>query len=315
MKTLMTSFFSSWRFPTFVIAVVVGYEFLLLALLLQPSGGEFAVEFRTSCFGYDPVTGVVEWIVVFTTFTVPLIVVLVVSISWWRELAAALKIRRKAMAGYLIMGFAIAFAVGTALAAVSGSTDSGELPFPTEALRTEHQAPEFELKDHTGDTVRLRDLRGRVVLVTAIFSKCGYSCPIILSDLQDAVAALTSEELDDLRVAVITLDPENDTPEVLANVAAARGFTSPPFHLLSGEPATVERVLDDFAFPRSRDAETGFINHANLFILVDREGGVAYRFAPGKRQQSWLGSALRLLLADREAEYLKSGTGQDLEME
>jgi protein SCO1/2 len=299
-KTLVTSFFSSWRFPTFVIAVVVGYEFLLFALLLLPSGGEFAVEFRTSCFGYDPVTGVVEWIVVFTTFTVPLIVVLVVSISWWRELAAALKIRRKAVAGYLVMGFAIAVAVGTALAAVSGSTDFSELPFPTEALRTEHRAPEFELKDHMGDTVRLTDLRGRVVLVTAIFSKCGYSCPIILRDLQDSIAALTPEQLDDLRIAVITLDPENDTPEVLAKVAAARGFTSPPFHLLSGEPATVERVLDDLAFPRSRDADTGAIDHANLFILIDRQGRVAYRFTLDDRRQLWLVAALRLMLNERK---------------
>jgi cytochrome oxidase Cu insertion factor (SCO1/SenC/PrrC family) len=44
-----------------------------------------------------------------------------------------------------------------------------------------------------------------------------------LRDVQDAVAALTPEQLDELRIVVITLDPENDTPEVLANVAAARG--------------------------------------------------------------------------------------------
>ena len=120
--------------------------------------------------------------------------------------------------------------------------------------------------------------------------------------LQDAVAALPPEQLDDLRIAVITLDPENDTPEVLANVAAARGFTSPPFHLLSGEPATVERILDDFAVPRSRDADTGFIDHANLFILIDREGRVAYRFTLGERRQTWLGSALRLLLGEGKSD-------------
>ena len=95
------------------------------------------------------------------------------------------------------------------------------------------------------------------------------------------------------------LDPKNDTPEVLANVATARGFTSPPFHLLSGEPATVEKILDDFAVPRSRDADTGFINHANLFIFIDRKGRFAYRFTLGERQKRWLGSALRQLLGEK----------------
>ena len=299
MKTLATSFFLSWRFPTFVIAVVVGYEFLLLVLLLLPRGTEFAEEFRTSCFGYDPATGMVAWIVVFTTFTVPLIVVLVVSISWWRELSSALQTRRQVVAGYVVTGFVVALAIGATMTAASGSPETGEMPFPVEALRTRFDVPEFELKDHTGHTVRLADLRGQVVLVTAIFSRCGYSCPIIMNNVQNAVAALTPEQLDDLRIVVITLDPENDTPEVLADFASARGFTSPPFHFLSGEPATVERVLDDFAVPRSRDAGTGFIDHANLFILVDREGRVAYRFTPDERQQRWLGSALRLLIGEK----------------
>lgn len=302
MKALVTSFFSSWRFPTFVIAVVVGFEFGLLALLLLPSSAKFAEEFRTSCFGFDPKTGMVAWIVVFTTFMVPLIVALVVSISWWRELGAALQTRRPAVAGYVGMGFAVALSIGATLAAVSGPAETGELPFPAEVLRTEFRPPEFELKDHTGRPVRITDFRGSVVLVTAIFSRCGYSCPMILGDLQDEIAALTPEQLEDLRIVVITLDPENDTPEVLANVAAARGFSSPPFHLLTGDPATVERVLDDFAVQRSRDAKTGLIDHASLFILVDREGRVAYRFTLDERRQRWLGSALRLLLGERKPE-------------
>jgi protein SCO1/2 len=121
-----------------------------------------------------------------------------------------------------------------------------------------------------------------------------------LRDVQKAVSALPPEQLDNLRIAVITLDPENDTPEVLANVAAARGFTSPPFHLLTGEPATVERILDNFAVPRFRNADTGLIDHANLFILIDQEGRIAYRFSPDERQQHWLGEALRQLIDERK---------------
>jgi protein SCO1 len=49
---------------------------------------------------------------------------------------------------------------------------------------------------------------------------------------------------------------------------------------------------------RVRNAETGLIDHANLFLVIDRQGRVAYRFTLGDRQEQWLVSALRLLLAE-----------------
>jgi protein SCO1/2 len=283
----------------FVIAIAVGYELVLLALLLLPSSSEFAEGFRTSCFGFDPDTGLVSWILVFTTFAVPFIAVLVASIVWWQELRVALQAHRQAAAGYVGLGFAFAVVIGATLPMAIGTPPISEQPLPTVALRTEFPAPAFVLNDHAGRTLQLADLRGQVVLVTAIFSRCGYSCPMILSDIQNAVETLTPEQIRDLRIAVITLDPENDTPDVLAAVADARDFASPPYHLLTGEPTTVENVLDDFAIPRVRDAETGFIDHANLVFLIDREGLIAFRFTLEERHKSWLGSALRLLLGER----------------
>lgn len=286
----------------FAVAAVIGYELALLALLLLPSGSDFAEEFRRSCFGYDPASGMVSTIVVSTTLIVPLIVLLIASIVWSRELASALQARRRVAAGYAGLGLAAALVSVATLTTASGLAGTDEQPFPADALRTKFQAPEFELIDHTGNTVRLADLQGDVVLVTAFFASCGYTCPMLLGDLKDSVATLTPEEIGDLRIAVITLDPENDTPEVLAGIAAARGFTSPPFHLLTGEPKTVERVLDDFSFPRTRDAETGLIEHSKLFFLVDREGRIAYRFTLDEEQNNWLESALKLLLAERRPE-------------
>ncbi|MNC96767.1 hypothetical protein D3C83_142260 [compost metagenome] len=61
----------------------------------------------------------------------------------------------------------------------------------------------------------------------------------------------------------------------------------------------MESTLDALGVARTRDPETGVIDHANLFVLVDRDGRVAYRFTLGERQERWLVQALRLLLAER----------------
>ena len=73
------------------------------------------------------------------------------------------------------------------------------------------------------------------------------------------------------------------------------------YHLVPGEPADVERLLDRMQIARARDPETGVISHANLFLLVDRNGRIAYRFGLGERQQRWLTSALKILLHEETA--------------
>ncbi len=97
------------------------------------------------------------------------------------------------------------------------------------------------------------------------------------------------------------MDPETDSPEVLAQLAKNHGMDAPLFRLVTGEPAEVERVLDRMEIARQRDPETGVISHANLYLLIDRQGRVAYRLGLGERQQRWLVSALRVLLREEAA--------------
>jgi len=119
-----------------------------------------------------------------------------------------------------------------------------------------------------------------------------------MAQAKAAVAALTETQRRDLTIVGITLDPENDTPERLTDMAVGQKIGAPMWNLVTGEPAKVERVLDLLSVERQRDPETGVIDHSNLFILVDREGRVAYRLTLGKQQQLWLISALQVLLAE-----------------
>jgi protein SCO1 len=121
---------------------------------------------------------------------------------------------------------------------------------------------------------------------------------MIMAQAKAAVAALTESQRRDLTVVGITLDPENDTPERLGDMARGQEVKAPLWNLVTGEPAKVERTLDLLSVARQRDPKTGVIDHSNLFILVDRAGRVAYRLTLGKQQQQWLVSALQVLLAE-----------------
>jgi protein SCO1/2 len=121
-----------------------------------------------------------------------------------------------------------------------------------------------------------------------------------MAQAKTAVAALSKEQRRDLTIVGITLDPKNDTPERLMQMARGQGVSAPLWNLVTGEPARIERILDLLSVARQRDPETGVIDHSNLFLLVDREGKVAYRLTVGKQQQLWLISALQVLLAEPE---------------
>ena len=97
------------------------------------------------------------------------------------------------------------------------------------------------------------------------------------------------------------LDPSNDSAEVLARLADGHGLQAPLYNLVTGPSHQVEGVLDDMQIARTRDPKTGIIDHANIFLLIDRNGKIAYRLGLGKRQKAWLSSALHVLLKEPRA--------------
>lgn len=294
-------FFSGGRFPAFALSFVAFYELLMLAVLVTPAGpsglGAFAEDFRIWCFGYDPATGHMNPSGAFSFLLPPAMLAIGLALLWREPLRAALA-RPLAMA--LDVG-AAALLVGVAASGfvLLGATPArGELPFPAESLRMAIRPPELRLTDQAGETVDLAALRGEVVLLTAVYASCPHTCPIILEQARSALDTLSPEERAHVHVVGVTLDPGHDTPEVLAELAAMHGLERPTYHLVTGPTAEVERVLDRMDVSRRRDPETGVIDHANVFLVVDRSGRVAYRLTIGERQQRWLVSALRVLVRE-----------------
>jgi len=289
-------------FPAFTLSLLACWEIFLIAMLLAPTGatglGAFAEDFRIWCFGYDPATGHTELAYVMSMILPQFMIGGFIAYFWWeplRELARQpWRIARSLAAAALLVG-----AAGIGFARSAGPTALGELPFPAEELRTAYDAPQFRLVDQLQQPVSLAGYEGQVVILTAVYASCPHTCPVILGQTKAAIAELSPAEREDLRVVAVTMDPEHDSPDVLRELAKRHDMQSPLYHLVTGEPAEVGRLLDRMEVARERDPATGIINHANVFLLIDREGHVAYRFGLGERQQRWLTSALRVLLHEK----------------
>ncbi len=302
MSALLHRIFASWRFPAATISLLVFYKLLMLFVLLVPASpsalGQFAEEFKTWCFGYDPATGSMEPMYVVMMLSEPVLLSGIIALIWGRPLRQVLKTPRRLLP-YPVFA-ALLMATGAfAFWGMRGNTTDGELPFPADRLRTAYEAPSFLLVDHDGKPASLADHEGQVVVLTGVYATCGYTCPMIMGQARRALAALPEDLRDEVTVLAVTLDPEKDDVAAMARMAAGQGVAAPRFRLLSGDSGQVNALLDGLGIARKRNENTGVIDHANVFLVVDRKGRIAYRFSLGERQENWLTRALEVLAQER----------------
>lgn len=295
------SFLTGPAFPAFALSLLVCWEIFLIGVLLAPASssglGAFAENFRIWCFGYDPSTGHSDVAYVMAMIAPQLMIGAFIAYFWWEPLRE-LSRQPRVIVHYLAISALLVASASVGFAVLDSQAPTGELPFPAEELRTAYDPPQFTLTNQLHETVDLSELEGNVVVLTAVYASCPHTCPAILSQAKAAIEELTAEERDGLRVIAVTMDPERDTPDVLQKLAKNHSMESPLYNFVTGAPADVERLLDRMEIARQRDPETGVISHANLFLLIDREGRVAYRLGLGERQQRWLISALKVLLLE-----------------
>lgn len=295
-------FISGWQFPVLLISIVTFLLLFMLAMLFMPdsagAASAFAEDFRVWCFGYDPATGTMEWGYVFMFLVQPFILISIIIGVWAGPLREILSQAPAKVLPYVggSLGLVIVLAAGLVGMASAPQADPETAAFPADRLRTTHATAPFALTNQLGEPVNIEELRGRVVVVTAVYASCSYTCPILLMQTKRSVDALTPAEQEDLTVIAITLDPEHDRPEILRQLMNNHGVSAPRFNALTGDPAYVNRVLDRYGFTRSRRPDSDIIDHANLILVVDRSGRIAYRFSLGPLQERWMTDALRLLL-------------------
>lgn len=110
------------------------------------------------------------------------------------------------------------------------------------AVDPPRQPFDFTLRDQFGQRVRLSDLKGRVVVLTFLYSHCPDVCPLITSNLRR-----TSELLDSRAPGVaflaVTVDPGRDTVGRLYQYSRQYGMLH-RWHFLTGDPKDLRPIWD-----------------------------------------------------------------------
>lgn len=134
-------------------------------------------------------------------------------------------------------------------------------------------APPTRLVDSAGHPFDLAKLRGKVILVSFVYTTCNGVCPATTQTLARIKHALQEAKLwkSSVEFVSITLDPQRDTADVLSRYAQLFGADQAGWHFLTGDPAEVDSVIKAWGMWVKRDP-TGALDHPSRIFLIDQKG-------------------------------------------
>lgn len=146
--------------------------------------------------------------------------------------------------------------------------------------------------------VSLSDFRGKVSVLYIGYASCPDVCPTALAVLTQSLKQLDAEDREQVQGIFISVDPERDTPEKLAEYAA---FFSPRIIGVTGSQDQINQVVRQYgAFYRKvemKDSAMGYaVDHSSRLYLIDREGRLVQTLLHNSSPQE-LTQGLQTLLA------------------
>ena len=140
-------------------------------------------------------------------------------------------------------------------------------------VRILNTVPKFRLIAQSGERFGSKELDNKVWIATFIFTRCKQTCPLqtaALAALQKDLAA--HPRRGDIHLVSITVDPDNDTPDVLKAYAASHGADVSWWSFLTGAKEDIRSLsVDGFKLPIPAGSSPGAMAaHSQSLILVDR---------------------------------------------
>lgn len=133
----------------------------------------------------------------------------------------------------------------------------------------------FSLTGENGETVTEARYQGEAVVLFFGYTHCPDYCPTTLTALAQALQKLSPEEREQLRVLFVSVDPERDTPELLAKYT---GYFSPRVDGLTGDKEALDALTKRYrtAYSYGEPDENGnyLVNHGLAMYGFDRDGKV-----------------------------------------
>ncbi|MDZ7720112.1 MAG: SCO family protein [Balneolaceae bacterium] len=143
----------------------------------------------------------------------------------------------------------------------------------------------FELTNQDGETVIFpKDFEGAPLVMGFIYTNCPDICSFITANVRNVYRQM--ENPGDVQFALVTFDPQRDTPEVLKDYAQSFEMDHEPFQFLTADSSTITSFMDRMGVriqeSYSEEMENGermyFLNHSDKILLINEDSELVFDY-------------------------------------
>lgn len=124
--------------------------------------------------------------------------------------------------------------------------------------------------------IELKELQGEVVVMVMIYTSCKAACPRLAADMREIEKQIPQDKKGEVRLVLVSIDPETDTPQRLRAFAQENEMESDQWLLLRGSEADTREFAAVLAVNYKRISPLDF-SHSNIISVFDQQGELVHQ--------------------------------------
>ncbi len=127
-----------------------------------------------------------------------------------------------------------------------------------------------------GDKVSLLDYKGKVLVTVMIYTSCQIACPRLVADMRTIKERLPEEQLENVKMLLISIDPDTDTPERLKAFAIENKMDEDPWVFLRSSQVNTREFAAVLAVNYRKISPVDF-SHSNIISVFNNKGELFFQ--------------------------------------
>ena len=133
-----------------------------------------------------------------------------------------------------------------------------------------------EWTNQEGKTIKMEDLKGKVLVMVMIYTSCKSACPRLVADMRNIESHLPKNIKGNVKLVLVSIDPAVDTPKRLKSFAVENQMSGKQWIFLRSTEENTREFAAVLAVNYKKIAPLEF-SHSNIISVFNAEGELAYQ--------------------------------------
>lgn len=131
-------------------------------------------------------------------------------------------------------------------------------------------------ENQDGEQMKLADLNGKTLIMAMIYTSCKTACPRLTAEMKDIEEKLGKYDPKKVRLVLVSIDPEVDTPERMKDYFKQNNFEGEQWLFLRGDESSTREFANVLSVKYKQISPIDF-SHSNIISVFSDKGVLTFQ--------------------------------------